>query len=217
MSRLAGGAICGIAAGLVAGIGARVAMRMVADGVPDPIRSLPMFTAEGTALILVSLAFAGAPFGALFALAHDRLPGPNRARGLLFGVALLVLFGPLFFTLAREEFLSYQRMVLFAFLFPLFGIMAELVFAPSQRLARALWGSARVSLVLIALAGGALLVVGGIAPAIVQAVQTHGALALAYALPWLAAAVLVALALRSSVSPGPAGALTGLSGETRVR
>jgi hypothetical protein len=215
MSRLAGGAICGIAAGLVAGIGARVAMRMIADGVPDPIRSLPMFTAEGTAMILVSVAFAGAPFGALFALAHDTLPGPNRARGLLFGVALLVMFGPLFFTLAREEFLTYQRVVLFAFLFPLFGIAAGLAFEPSQRLARRLWGSARVAFVLIALGGGALIVVSGIAPAIVQAVETHGALAVAYALPWLAVAVLVGLVLRSRVSPRPAGALTGLGGETR--
>jgi hypothetical protein len=176
-------------------------MRMVAIGVPDPIRSLPMFTAEGTAMILVSVALAGAPFGALFALAHDRLPGPYRARGLLFGVAMLVMFGPLFFTLAREEFLSYQRMVLFALLFLLFGVAAGLAFEPGQRLARRLWGSARLAFVLIALGGGALLLVSGITPAIVQAVQTHGAFAAAYALPWLAVAVLVGLALRSRVSP----------------
>lgn len=215
MSRLAGGAICGIVAGVVAGIGARVAMRMIADGVPDPIRSIPMFTAGGTVMILASVALAGAPFGALFALAHDRLPGPNRARGFLYGVALLVMFGPLFFALAREEFLTYQRMVLFAFLFPLFGIAAGLAFEPSQRLARRLWGSAHVAFLLIALGGGALLVVSGIAPAIVQAVETHGAFAIAYALPWLAVAVLVGLALRSRVSPRPAGALTRLSGETK--
>jgi len=201
MSRLAGGAICGIAAGIVAGIGARVAMRMIADGVPDPIRSLPMFTAAGTAMILVTVAFAGAPFGVLFALAHDRLPAPNRARGLLFGVAMLVMFGPLFFTLGREEFLSYQRMVLFAFLFPLFGVAAGLAFEPSQRIASRLWASARAALVLIALGGGALLVVAGIAPAVVQAVQTHGALAIAYALPWLAIGAFVALAFRSGISP----------------
>ncbi|HJW49599.1 MAG TPA: hypothetical protein VJ726_09300, partial [Candidatus Limnocylindria bacterium] len=132
-------------------------------------------------------------------------------------VALLVMFGPLFFTLGREEFLTYQRMVLFAFLFPLFGIAAELAFAPSQRLARSLWGSARVAFVLIALVGGAVVVVLGIAPAIVQAVQTHGALAIAYALPWLAVAVLVGLALWSRGLPRPAGALAGLSGETRGR
>jgi ABC-type sugar transport system permease subunit len=53
---------------------------------------------------------------------------------------------------------------------------------------------------LIALGGGAL-VGSGIAAAIVQAVQTHGALAVAYALPWLAVGVLVGLALRSRVSP----------------
>ncbi|MGH8733614.1 MAG: hypothetical protein ACREVB_08025 [Burkholderiales bacterium] len=183
------------------GIGARVAMRMVADGVPDPIRSLPMFTAEGTAAIVFFGALAGAPFGALFAVAHDRLPGPDRARGLLFGVAMLVTLGPLFFTLGREEFLSYQRMVLFAFLFPLFGIAAGLAFEPSLRLARRLPGAARMAFVLIALGGGALLVASGIAPAIVQAVQTHGALAVAYLVPWLAVGALVGLALRSRISP----------------
>jgi hypothetical protein len=199
--KLAGGAICGIAAGVVAGIGARVAMRMIAVGVPDPIRSLPMFTVEGTTGVLVSLALAGAPFGALFALAHDTLPGPHRARGVLFGVAMLVTFGPLFFTLARDEFITYGRMVLFAFLFPLFGIAAGLVFEPSLRLAHRLPGAARVVFVLIALGGGALLLVSGITPAIVQAIQTHGAFAAAYAVPWLAVAVLVGLALRSRVSP----------------
>ena len=201
MLRLAGGAICGIAAGIVAGIGARAAMRMVADGVPDPIRSLPMFTAEGTAAIIFFGALAGAPFGALFALAYDRLPRPHRARGLLFGVAMLVTLGPLFFTLGREEFLSYQRMVLFAFLFPLFGVAAGIVFEPSLRLARRLPGAARMVFVLFALGGGAVLVSAGITPAVVQAVQTHGAFAFAYALPWLAVAVLVGLSLRSRVSP----------------
>jgi len=199
MLRLAGGAICGIAAGMVTGIGARAAMRMVADGVPDPIRSLPMFTVEGTAAIVFFGALAGAPFGALFAVAHDRLPRPHRARGLLFGVAMLVTLGPLFFTLGREEFLTYQRMVLFAFLFPLFGVAAGLAFEPGQRLARRLWGSAHVAFVLVALAGGAL-VGSGITAAIAQAVQTHGALAIAYALPWLAVGVLFGWLLRSRVS-----------------
>jgi hypothetical protein len=201
MLTLTGGAICGIAAGAVTGIGARVAMRMVADGVPDPIRSLPMFTVEGTAAIVFFGALAGAPFGALFALAHDRLPGPHRARGLLFGVAMLVTLGPLFFTLAREEFLSYQRMVLFAFLFPLFGVAAGIVFEPSLRLARRLPGAPRMAFVLFALGGGALLVASGIAPAIVQAVQTHGAFAVAYLVPWLTVGLLVGIALRSRVSP----------------
>jgi hypothetical protein len=200
MLRLAGGAICGIAAGIVTGIGARVAMRMVADGVPDPIRSLPMFTAEGTATIVVLGALAGAPFGALFALANEALPGPHRARGSLFGVAMLLTIGPLFFTGARDEFITYERMALFAFLFPLFGIAAGLLFEPSLRLARRLPGAAHAVLALIALGGGAL-VASGIGAFVVQAVQTHGAFAVAYAVPWLAAGLFVGLALRSRVSP----------------
>ena len=114
MLRIAAGAICGIAAGAITGIAARVAMRMVADGVPDAIRSLPMFTAEGTATIVGLGALAGAPFGALFALAYDALAGPHRARGILFGVAMLLTLAPLFFTGARDEFITYERMVLFA-------------------------------------------------------------------------------------------------------
>lgn len=199
MLRLAGGAICGIAAGIVTGIGARAAMRMVADGVPDPIRQLPTFTAEGTAAILVVAAIAGAPFGALFAVANDRLPGPPRARGVLFSVAMLVTIGPLFFTGTRDEFITYERMVLFAFLFPLFGIAAGFFFEPSQRLALRLPSAAHVVLVLIAIGGGAL-VGTGIFAFVGQAVETHGALAIAYAVPWLALGLLVGVALRSRVS-----------------
>jgi hypothetical protein len=198
--KVAGGAICGIIAGIVTGIGARVAMRMVADGVPDPIRQLPTFTAEGTAAIIVSAALAGAPFGALFAVAYDALPSPRRARGFLFGIAMLVTIGPLFFTGARDEFITYERMVLFAFLFPLFGIAAGLAREPSEQLASRLPGPARVALALVALGGGAL-VTFGIAGFVGQAVQTHGPLAVAYVVPWLAVGLLAGFALRSRLSP----------------
>lgn len=202
MLRLAGGAICGIAAGMITGVGARIAMRMVADGVPDPIRSLPMFTAEGTAVILSLAALAGAPFGALFAAIHDALPNPRRARGLLFGVAMLVTIGPLFFTAGRDEFITYERMVLFSFLFPLFGVAAGLLLEPSLRVAHRLPELAQGVLVLIAFGGGSL-VATGVAGFIPQAVQTHGALAVAYAVPWLAAGVLAGVTLRSRErSPG---------------
>lgn len=200
MLRLAGGAICGIAAGAVTGIAARVAMRMVADGVPDPIRSLPMFTVEGSALILSLAAIAGAPFGGLFALAYDALPGPRRARGILFGVAMLVTIGPLFFTAGRDEFITYERMVLFACLFLLFGIAAGLLFEPSQRAAHRLPDAAQAVLVLVAF-GGASLVITGLSGFVIPAVETHGALAVAYAVPWLAVALFALRALRARVSP----------------
>jgi hypothetical protein len=198
--KLAAGAICGIAAGIVSGIGARAAMRMVADGVPDPIRQLPSITLEGTAAIIVVAALAGAPLGALFAWSRDALPGPRRARGLLFGVAMLVTIGPLFFEGAREEFITRERMVLFSFLFPLFGVAAGLVFEPSLRLARRLPIAAQAVLALVAVGGGTALV-ALIAGSVGQAVQTHGALAVAYAVPWLAVGLLAAMALRSRVAP----------------
>jgi hypothetical protein len=152
MLKLAAGAICGLGAGMVTGVGARAAMRMVADGVPDPIRTLSSFTPGGTVAIIVFAGLAGAPFGVLFAVVRDALPRPRRARGLLFGVAMLVTVGPLFFTGARDEFITYERMVLFGFLFLLFGLAAGFVFEPSQRLARRLPDPARWVLAFIAIA-----------------------------------------------------------------
>jgi len=200
MLKVAAGAICGIAAGIVAGIGARSAMRMVADGVPDPIRQLPTFTVEGTAAIVIVAALAGAPFGALFALIQDTLPGPRRARGFLFGIAMLVTVGPLFFTGTRDEFITYERMALFSFLFPLFGLAAGLAYEPSLNLAGRLPRAARAVLAFIALGGGAL-VGSGVAAFVVSAVQTHGVFAVAYALPWLAVGLVIGASLRSRVTP----------------
>ncbi len=175
-------------------------MRMVADGVPDGIGQNPSFTAEGTIALIVATALAGAPFGALFAAIYDALPGARWARGLFFGVATLITVGPLFFTGTPDEFISRERMFLFAFLFPLFGIAAGLLLEPSLRLARRLPTAAHAVLALIALGGGAA-VVSGMAAFVVQAVQTHGALAVAYAVPWLAVGVLVGWALRSRERP----------------
>ena len=187
-----------MAAGAITGVGARAAMRMVADGVPDGIRTNPHFTAEGTATIIFLGALAGAPFGALFAAIYETLPLPRRARGLLFSIAMLVTLGPLFFTGAPDEFISRERMVLFAFLFPLFGIAAGLLLGPILRLARRLPDLAQGVLVLIAFGGGSL-VATGIAGFIGQAFQTHGVVATAYAVPWLV--VLVGLVLRYRISP----------------
>ena len=200
MLRLAGGAICGIAAGIITGIAARAAMRMVADGVPDSIGQNPSFTAEGTIAIIVVAALAGAPFGALFGAVYDALPHPRRARGLFFGVAMLITIGPLFFTGTPDEFISRERMVLFAFLFPIFGIAAGVLLEPSLRIAQRLPGAAQAVFVLIAFGGGSL-VATGISAFVVQAVQTHGALAIAYVIPWLAVGVLAGLAVRSRISP----------------
>jgi hypothetical protein len=90
-------------------------------------------------------------------------------------------------------------MVLFAFLFPLFGIAAGLLFEPGLRLAQRLPGAAQAVLVLIAFGGGSL-VATGVSAFVVEAVQTHGALAAAYAVPWLAVAALLGLTLRSRIS-----------------
>jgi len=115
---------------------------------------------------------------------------------------MLVTVGPLFFTGARDEFITRERMVLFSFLFPLFGIAAGLALEPSRRLARTLSGAARSVFALLALGGGAL-VASVIAGAVVTAAQIHGAFTVAYVPPWLAVGLLAALALCSHVSSAP--------------
>jgi hypothetical protein len=194
--KLAAGAICGMAAGAVSGIAARAAMRMVADGVVDPMMTLPSFTAAGTLAIVVSGMLAGAPFGALFAAVRDTLPGPRRARGLFFGIAMLVTLGPLFFEGARDEFITRERMVLFSVLFLLFGIAAGLVYEPSLRIARRVPKPAQAVLAFIAVGGG-LVMIPIVLASVGSAISTHGALAIAYAVPWVATVLLVGLALRS--------------------
>ena len=80
LERASIGALAGIAAGLLAGAGARIAMRMVADGVVDAVRRLPEFTLEGTAGIIIAGAIVGAPFGVIFEAIRERISAPSRRR-----------------------------------------------------------------------------------------------------------------------------------------
>jgi hypothetical protein len=87
------GLISGAIAGLVAGVGARAAMRLVAlaGGVA------PAFTIEGTLTILVSALLYGVGGGILYVVVRRRLPGSGVRRGLAFGLVVLLLFGPVYF------------------------------------------------------------------------------------------------------------------------
>ena len=124
------GLLAGFFAGIVTGAGARVAMRMVAMGVADGVGVRPEFTIEGTASILVACAVVGAEFGVVYMIVAGRLPVPRQLAGLTFGVVLLVVFGPFF--LINEEFFSAGRVLLFALLFPAFGVALSLAMAPSR-------------------------------------------------------------------------------------
>jgi phosphate/sulfate permease len=166
LSRAAVGALAGIAAGLVTGIGARVAMRMVADGVPDGIMQRPSFTLEGTLAILIFGALLGAPFGVVYEAIADGLPGPPRLHGVLFGALMLATLGAIFLTQVDELF-TQGRIVLFACLFPIYGVAVGLALAPSRRIAHGLPAAGQAAFALVAL-GGALFTAGGIVSLVLQ-------------------------------------------------
>ncbi|TAK35707.1 MAG: hypothetical protein EPO30_11775 [Lysobacteraceae bacterium] len=159
-------------AGAVVGAGARIAMRLVALGVPDGIQQLPSFTVEGTVAIMVLLALTGAPAGVLFAFARPRIPGPEWSRGVTFGLVLLAMLGPVFLR-GSGEFLTDERRFLFAPLFVLFGLVIELVAEPSSRLARSLptWSATLPALVALA---GAALIAGGVVSLVRESLDRHG-------------------------------------------
>ena len=163
------GAVAGMIAGIVAAAGARVAMRMVAIGVADGVGVRPDFTLAGTLAIVIAGMLIGTPAGVLFNAVGDRLPGPRRLRGLLFGLLLLVAIGPIF--LRTEEFFSAGRVLLFIPLFPLFGVVIGLAHAPIRtrverlpagiQTAVGLAGAASVLLVLFVAAASLLGLPGG--------------------------------------------------------
>ena len=201
ISRLAGAALCGIAAGIITGIAARLAMRMVADGLLDNIRQLPDFTLAGSLTIVITGAVAGAAGGALFSWVHDTMPGPQAFRGLAVGLVLLSLIGPLFFVGARDEFITTQRAILFALLFPIYGVSAGLALRTSRGLAAKFARPAQIVLALIGL-GSAALMASLLLGFAVQAMDVHGAPALASAIPWIALGM-AWLSRRSTRAPLP--------------
>ena len=74
---------------MATGIGARVAMRIVADA----IGKFGEFTIEGTLSIILLGIMLGSALGVLYVPVEPLLPGGPLVRGLVFGVALLVMLG----------------------------------------------------------------------------------------------------------------------------
>ena len=117
------GVIAGAVAGLIVGAASRLAMRLVALVADDPLE----FTVEGSVGILAIVSLASIFPGIIYALTRRFLPWPEAARGLLFGVVMLLVIGLPFFygalsngELARGP-LDFGR-GLFAALFLLFGL-----------------------------------------------------------------------------------------------
>lgn len=128
---LAAGVACGITAGAIAALWARIAMRLVAVGVADGVGVRPEFTVAGTLVIVLTGVVVGAPAGLVYALVADRIPGPPRWRGVLYAGVLLALVGPFFFTI--EEFFSAGRVLLFVPPFVLFGAALGVALVPLRR------------------------------------------------------------------------------------
>jgi hypothetical protein len=202
--RLAEGAICGTAAGVVTGIAARIAMRMVADGFPDTMSRLPTFTLGGTVGIVVLTTLIGAPLGVIYAMTRDALRGPPVVQGASFGVLLLGVFGPLFFYGNPLEFgivsTHLTTVSLFGSLFLIFGATAGIALAPAQHLARSLPEPGRAFLALVGLGGGAVLALGTVGFG-AEVIKTYGGTGLRLVLPWFALAVVLAIALRHRKAP----------------
>jgi hypothetical protein len=117
-----------ILAGLIVGAASRLAMRLVALVAHDPLA----FTVEGSVGTLAIVSLASIFPGIIYALTRHLLPWPEAARGLLFGVAMLLVIGLPFFygALSNGELsrgpLEFGR-GLFAALFLLFGLLVGLV------------------------------------------------------------------------------------------
>jgi len=135
------GILSGTVAGLIAGIGARTAMRLVAMGAHRPL----VFTAEGTLNIILIGTFAGLFLGMLIGAlcipllesprTRKYVPGPI-LRGLLVGIILFLLLVLSNFLNAPPDNdfligLKYLDLSLFGAVFIVFGLamgLSEMLF-----------------------------------------------------------------------------------------
>jgi len=98
------GLLAGLAGGLVAGLAARLSMRAVALAIGLP----PNFSLEGTFAIALIGAILGAPFGLVYLVIRNALPGTGIWKGLTFGLLLFVtlMVPPLLFYREGELLLA---------------------------------------------------------------------------------------------------------------
>ena len=131
--RIGIGVLAGAASGVVAGLGARIAMRIVAD----TIGQYPVLTLEGTLFILLIGVIFGLALGAPYGAIKPILPGRTAAKGLIYGVVLLVSVGlPLLVPPAQGELALAPEPLgkgLFGFLFLVYGLSIALCDAALER------------------------------------------------------------------------------------
>jgi len=130
--------VSGTLAGLVAGVGARLAMRIVALA----IGGIPEFTPAGTLIVAAIVTSLGVTPGIAYAFAQRRLPGPPVVRGFTFGALLFAVFEvyPLVADMGFTEpgiHPSWLRWGVFGGLSLVYGLALGAVEAPVGRLAPA--------------------------------------------------------------------------------
>ena len=117
------GILGGIAAGLlVGGIGGRLIMRIL---VLNHFGNTGEITAGGTFAVIIAAGIFGVVGGLVYGLIRRWLPGGGLLKGIVFGLVLLCFFGTAL--LDPDNVLSPRlSVVLFALLFPLYGVVASL-------------------------------------------------------------------------------------------
>lgn len=95
------GIFAGLAAGGVAGVGARIAMRIIAES----IGRMGNFSIPGTLNILLAGVGAGIPLAFSYAVLKRFIPGRELVKGLLFGAVLFLTLGiPFIFSGVEPDF-----------------------------------------------------------------------------------------------------------------
>jgi hypothetical protein len=123
------GALAGLIGGVIAGLGARVAMR----GVADAIGQFPIFTLEGTLFILFSGAIMGVPFGVIYMALRSLAPDSGAWNGLAYGALLFAVFlaPSLLFYREGEAALGdpWRNVLLFAPIPLVYGLVVQIIVA----------------------------------------------------------------------------------------
>ena len=140
------GVLGGIAAGfLVGGIANRLIMRILAmvneekSGVMTEVGNISgEITAGGTLGLIIFVGLAsGIIGGLLYVMIRRWLPGGGLLKGVAFGVVLLCFSGPIVFDPDSVDFALFGprqlSVVLFALLFPLYGIVVSLIVERYER------------------------------------------------------------------------------------
>jgi len=122
----AGGVLSGVAAGLIAGLITGIAARLVMRIMVLAIGASPVFTVNGTLVILKNGATFGIILGIIFGFFQPFYAGSILKKGVKYGLFWSALFTLIVYSLAREGFAEIPMLLalpLFAILPILYGLI----------------------------------------------------------------------------------------------